>query len=121
MRGISAQGRGRAVSRSGIQLTGGEDFPTPRRYLSTPGTNRDVDGMNRGGAHRQLAERATDVCQVTVPWHLSSVHLTEHLQSNSSLIFALQLHPLSAPKLQGYNPATTLLHWVHKKKPLDPA
>jgi hypothetical protein len=44
-----SKGRGTATSRSGIQLNGGEDFSTPRRYLSTPGTNRDGDGTNRGG------------------------------------------------------------------------
>jgi hypothetical protein len=38
-----------AVSRSGAQLNGGEDFSTPRCYPSTPDTNRDGNGMNRGG------------------------------------------------------------------------
>jgi hypothetical protein len=45
---VSKRG-GTAASRSGVQLNGGEDFSTPRRYLSTPGTNRDDNGMNRGG------------------------------------------------------------------------
>jgi hypothetical protein len=51
--GSVSKGGGTATSRSGVQLTGEEDLLTPRCYLSTPGTNRDVDDTNHGGAHRR--------------------------------------------------------------------
>jgi hypothetical protein len=37
-----------SASRIGVQLHGGNDFSTPRRYPFTLGTNRDAGGTNCG-------------------------------------------------------------------------
>jgi hypothetical protein len=57
-----SKGSGTTTSRSGVQLNGSEDFSTPRRYLSTPGTNRDGDGTNRGGGIVDGEVSALAVC-----------------------------------------------------------
>jgi hypothetical protein len=49
VRGVVSKGRGTAASRSGVQITGGEDFPTPRCYPSATSTNPDAGDMNHGG------------------------------------------------------------------------
>jgi hypothetical protein len=49
VRGVVSKGRGTAASRSGVQLTGDEDFPTPRCYPSATSTNPDTGDTNRGG------------------------------------------------------------------------
>jgi hypothetical protein len=49
VRGVVSKGRGTAASRSGVQLTGDEDFPTPRCYPSATSTNPDAGDTNRGG------------------------------------------------------------------------
>jgi hypothetical protein len=56
-RAIGEQGGGTAASRIGVQLNNGDDLSTPRRYPLTPSTNRDAGDTNRGGDHRQWAER----------------------------------------------------------------
>jgi hypothetical protein len=48
VRGVVSKGRGTAASRSGVQLTGGEDFPTPRCYPSATSTNPDAGDTNCG-------------------------------------------------------------------------
>jgi hypothetical protein len=48
VRGVVSKGRGTAASHSGVQLTGGEDFPTPRCYPSPTITNPDAGETNRG-------------------------------------------------------------------------
>jgi hypothetical protein len=49
VRGAVSKGRGTAASRSGVQLTGGEDFLTPRCYPSATSMNPYADDTNRGG------------------------------------------------------------------------
>jgi hypothetical protein len=49
VRGAVSKGRGTAASWSGVRLTGGEDFLTPRCYPSATSTNPYAGDTNRGG------------------------------------------------------------------------
>ena len=80
-----------AASRSGVQLTDGDDlsYPDviylPRARILTPVSR--IAAQDWSSAVR-VSRWQSDLVQSTVPSNPSSVHLTEHFQSNFSPDFA---------------------------------
>jgi hypothetical protein len=77
--GFSEQGGGTTTSWNGVQLTGGEDILTPRRYRLTPSVNLDAGDTNHGrrvvGGEDSLRWRS-DPVQALYHGIAHSVHVT---------------------------------------------
>jgi hypothetical protein len=88
-----SKGRGIAASRSGVQLTGGEDSRTPHRYPSTQAlistlvTRITVEGAVGGEDSRAGGLIPCCYCTIAIP---PLVDLTKHFGAPFSLKFSWQ-------------------------------
>jgi hypothetical protein len=74
-----SKGGSTAAGRGGVQLTGGEDLLTPRRYRLTPSTNLDAGDTNHGGrvvGGEDSLRWRSDSVQALYHGIAHSVHLT---------------------------------------------